>query len=205
MIDKNAMWYKMSFAKYGSNVARWRFSANNLKDMSKVWRGIVENSLDASVVRWLGDKNFSWKIGNGKTTLFWEDKWCGKDSLKVDFPRLFRLAKLKYASVFDYSSNYGFSNVNWEDIFVRPLLDREMGILSRLIDRVSCVVMVPEVEDRILWDHEKDGEFSVKQLSKLLSKGEGEGPVFVFDKIWKLKVPPRVRIFFGYWPLIESL
>lgn len=137
MIDKNAMWYKMSFAKYGSNVARWRFSANNLKDMSKVWRGIVENSLDASVVRWLGDKNFSWKIGNGKTTLFWEDKWCGKDSLKVDFPRLFRLAKLKYASVFDYSSYYGFSNVNWEDIFVRPLLDREMGILSRLIDGVT--------------------------------------------------------------------
>ncbi|KAK5840996.1 hypothetical protein PVK06_009904 [Gossypium arboreum] len=118
--------------------------------MSKVWRGIFENSLDARVVRWLGDKNFSWKIGNGKTTLFWEDKWCGKDPLKVDFPRLFRLAKLKYASVFDYSSNYGFSNVNWEDIFVRPLLDREMGILSRLIDRVSCVVLVPEVEDRIL-------------------------------------------------------
>ncbi|TYH29996.1 hypothetical protein ES288_A01G058600v1 [Gossypium darwinii] len=106
------MWSKVISAKYGSNVARWRFSANKLKDMSQVWRGIVENSLDASVARWVRDKDFSWKIGNGKTTFFWKDKWCGKDPLKVDFPRLFHLAKLKYGSVFDYSSNSGFSNVN---------------------------------------------------------------------------------------------
>lgn len=86
--------------------------------MSTVWRGIVKNSLDARVARWMGDKDFSWKIGNGKVTFFWVDKWCGNGPLNLDFPRLFRLAKLKNGSVFYYSFNSGFCNVKWEDLFV---------------------------------------------------------------------------------------
>lgn len=51
MVGKKTLWNKVISAKYGSNVERWRFSTNRLKDLSKVWRGIVENSLDARVVR----------------------------------------------------------------------------------------------------------------------------------------------------------
>lgn len=71
MVDKNVMWSKVILAKYGSTTKQWRFGANNLKDMSTVWRGIVEKSFDARVNRWMGDKDFKWKVGNGKDTLFW--------------------------------------------------------------------------------------------------------------------------------------
>ncbi|KAA3462827.1 putative Transposon TX1 [Gossypium australe] len=91
-VDKKALWSKVILDNYGTNVTRWRFSANKLKDMSTIWRRIVENSLDARV----------------------------------------------------------------------PLLDRESGILFRLIDRVSDVVLVPEVEDRILWAHDNKRGFLVK-------------------------------------------
>lgn len=49
----------------------------------------MENSRDATIAKWLGNKDFRWKIGNGKSIMFWEDVWCGSRPLKVDFPRLF--------------------------------------------------------------------------------------------------------------------
>ncbi|TYG88301.1 hypothetical protein ES288_A12G011300v1 [Gossypium darwinii] len=128
--------------------------------------------MDVRVAKWMGDKDFSWKLGNGKTTLFWVDKWCGNGILKQDFPRLFSLAKSKNSSIFDYSFNNGFCNVKWDVLFVRPLLDREMEILGHIIERVSSVILVPEVEDQLLWPHDSKGEFSVKLLSKLLLEGE---------------------------------
>ncbi|MBA0692313.1 hypothetical protein Goari_009884, partial [Gossypium aridum] len=127
--------------------------------------------------------------------MFWVDIWCGNSPLKLEFPRLFRLAKLKNGMVIDYSNNSGFSKVKWEDIFIRPLLDRELGILSRLTERVKSVVLVPDLEDSLNWTHDNKGEFSVKKLTNLLIEGEGDEINFAFDKIWKLKVPPRVRNF----------
>ncbi|TYI20105.1 hypothetical protein ES332_A07G212600v1 [Gossypium tomentosum] len=49
--------------------------------------------------------------------------------------------------------------------------------------------------DQLLWAHDIKGEFSVKQLSKLLLERDGDDSIFVFDRIWKLKVPPKVRNF----------
>ncbi|KAH1084275.1 hypothetical protein J1N35_024036 [Gossypium stocksii] len=137
MVDKKALWRKVILAKYGTKTKLWRYGANDLKEMSTVWRGIVENSLDERVSRWVGDKDFYWKLGNGKTVLFLEDQWCGDGPLNLDFPRLFRLAKFKSSSVLCYSSNNGFSNTNWENLFVRPLLDREKVLLVHLIERVN--------------------------------------------------------------------
>ncbi|TYJ28564.1 hypothetical protein E1A91_A06G008500v1 [Gossypium mustelinum] len=126
-----AKWSKVILAKYGSNAKQWRF-------------GIVENSFDARVNMWMGDKDFKWKVGNGKYTLFWGDHWCGNCPLKFEFPRLFHLAKFKNGSVFYYSLEGGFCNVNWEGFFVRALLDREWGMISRLLDWVGGVVLIPE-------------------------------------------------------------
>ncbi|TYH87967.1 hypothetical protein ES332_D01G154800v1 [Gossypium tomentosum] len=49
--------------------------------------------------------------------------------------------------------------------------------------------------DRLIWAHDNKGEFSVKKLTNLLIEGERDDINFAFDKIWKLKVPPRVRNF----------
>ncbi|KAG8497321.1 hypothetical protein CXB51_008519 [Gossypium anomalum] len=76
-----------------------------------------------------------------------------------------------------------------------------MEILGRLIERVSNVILVPEVEDQLLWAHDSKGEFSVKQLSKLLLEGEGDDSIFAFDRLWKLKVPPRVNNFEEFYSL----
>ncbi|KAK5837396.1 hypothetical protein PVK06_013206 [Gossypium arboreum] len=93
--EKEALWRKVILAKYGSNIQSWRFKTTNKKDMSVLWRGIVENAKDEKVSKWVGPEAFFWKIGNRKSTLFWWDIWCGDRPLKSVFPRLFRLAKNK--------------------------------------------------------------------------------------------------------------
>ena len=41
------------------------------------------------------------KIGDGKSTLFWDDIWLGDSSLKVQFPRVYALESDKSALVQD--------------------------------------------------------------------------------------------------------
>lgn len=127
--------------------------------------------------------------------MFREDIWRGNRPLRVEYPRLFRLAKIKNEVVKDYSLLNGFKEVNWLDFFTRPLLDRELVSLIGLKEKVGMKVLVSDVEDRLIWVHDSKGVFSVKKLSKLLLEVGVEDLSFNFDKIWKLKVPPRVRSF----------
>ncbi|KAH1073759.1 hypothetical protein J1N35_026087 [Gossypium stocksii] len=55
--------------------------------MLVVWKGIVENSKDLFVAKWMGFDSFRWEIGNGDKCLFWEDIWCGNRPLRVEYPR----------------------------------------------------------------------------------------------------------------------
>ncbi|KAH1063332.1 hypothetical protein J1N35_028319 [Gossypium stocksii] len=80
--------------------------------MSVVWSGIVENSKLEEVSKWIRSESVRWVIGNGKSVLFWEDIWCGIRPLKVEFPRLFKLATVKNIVVKDVAKNNGFEEVH---------------------------------------------------------------------------------------------
>lgn len=41
-VERDALWRKVIDAKYGSRAQQWRFWTFNKKEMSVVWRGIVE-------------------------------------------------------------------------------------------------------------------------------------------------------------------
>ncbi|MFQ6652468.1 hypothetical protein Gotur_024315 [Gossypium turneri] len=95
----------------------------------------------------------------------------------------------------DYSRNNRFSRVKWNELFTRSLLEREEEMLRRLEDRVSSTELVLRVEDLLCWVHDSNREFTVSKCSELLII-DGEDDInFAFDKIWKLKVPLRVRSF----------
>ncbi|MBA0700632.1 hypothetical protein Goari_005670 [Gossypium aridum] len=145
------MWRKVILVKYGSNLERWRFRTTYLKDLSIFWRGIVENSKDVNVSKRVGNEALCWRVGNGRTTMFWVDIWCGNCPLKLEFPRLFRLVRQKGSMVANYSRNNVFNRLKWSELFTRSLLEREEEILCRLEDRVNSIELVPGVEDRLCW------------------------------------------------------
>ncbi|KAH1114716.1 hypothetical protein J1N35_008094 [Gossypium stocksii] len=81
-----------------------------------------------------------------------------------------------------------------EALWRKIIAAKEMVLLNRLNEIVCNKVLVPDMEDKLLWVHDINGEFSVKKLSKLFIEERVVGLSFDFDKIWKLKVPPRVRV-----------
>ncbi|KAG8473851.1 hypothetical protein CXB51_036041 [Gossypium anomalum] len=163
--------------------------------MLVVWRGIIENTKDSIVAKWVGNESFHWLVGNGNSIIFWEDIWCGDRPLRVEFPRLFRLSLNKNGFVKDFSKSNGVKEFDWAVFFSHRLLDREVNMVSRLMEAISGMVLIPEVEDRLIWIHDKQGEFSVRKLSELLICAETIDFRFAFDRIWNLKVPPKVKSF----------
>ena len=66
------------------------------KDLKKVW---VSEGWGSSF-----EDEISWKVGDGKDVLFWEDYWLGQDALKRVFLRLISLCPIKYAKVAEIGS-----------------------------------------------------------------------------------------------------
>jgi hypothetical protein len=57
------------------------------------------------------------------------------------------------------------------------------------------------------WDQERHGCYSVKSAYKLLFNGKSEGvhnqqPSSSSDRLWKLEIPPKVRVF--WWRVLHE-
>jgi len=46
-------------------------------------------------------RSFGRKIGDGKTTKMWMERWLGNESFQEEFPRLFQLEENKEALIAD--------------------------------------------------------------------------------------------------------
>ncbi|KAK5786883.1 hypothetical protein PVK06_041531 [Gossypium arboreum] len=125
-----------------------------------------------------GVDSFYWKIGNGKSALFWWDNWCRDRPLKLIYPRLFHLAKSKDCTVAEVVCMLGNGSSSWNEYFTRPLLDREQGLCKELAERVNGTVLNLNIEDRLCWAKDKGGDFLVKKCTKLLMLDDGENNMF---------------------------
>jgi len=125
---------------------------------------------------------------NGSRVLFWHDKWCGEQPLKVQFPNLFRIACTRDATVHELLSwNWGQSQ--WNITFIRRLNDWEeesiLSLLSLLAD--LDVDVHAEGEDKIILSLESKGTFFVKSLCQRMLGSNGVD--FPAKAIWKSKAP----------------
>lgn len=145
--------------------------------------------------KWVRVESFYWRIGNGRTVLFGIDIWCGNMPLKQGFLRLFRLTRYKESSVADFFRFAGLCRYDWNEFFTRSLLGREEVMRRELVERVSGMVLISDMEDKLCWANDKNEEFLVKKCSELLISDEGVDINFSCDKFWKLNVPPTVRSF----------
>lgn len=68
--------------------------------------------------------NVSFKIGNGKSTKFWEDPWCSELSLCLSFPTHYAMVGLKKSLLGDL-----WVNGNWDFKFGRAFNDWELEII----------------------------------------------------------------------------
>ncbi|XP_039054282.1 uncharacterized protein LOC120196577 [Hibiscus syriacus] len=186
-MERGALWRSVISHKYGSGDLPWLVSLEDIKKASITWRGIVKNLSSESIAKWMSGKSFRWVVGDGKSA-----KWR-----KSQHPHIYRLALRKYITVRDMISAGEWKNLDSAALFERQFLDREFNTVRIIKREVDDVSLNSFLADRIIWVHETDGLFKVKKMTYLLLSDEYFEDVYLFnfDRIWSLKVPPKVKYF----------
>ncbi|KAK8697718.1 hypothetical protein V6N13_113856 [Hibiscus sabdariffa] len=72
-------------------------------------------------------------------------------------------------------------------------MDKEKMWLEDLFSVILVARVTPGMVDKLNWVHYKARIFSVKKLTQLMLNDGLEVPIFDYNRIWKLKVPPKIK------------
>ncbi|XP_071694715.1 uncharacterized protein [Rutidosis leptorrhynchoides] len=100
-IETNCLWTNIIRSIYGIDGGLSSRDGSTHLSTSGVWNNIIHAGLQIDELNISFVKSFKKSIGDGRSTLFWEEVWCGSEALKNVFPRIFRLEQDKNASIRD--------------------------------------------------------------------------------------------------------
>ena len=184
-VERDALWRRVVMEKYGSMEGGWMTKAPTGPYGVGLWKFI-----------WNGWDKFSrlltFDVGDGTRIRFWDDVWCNGEPLKLVFPELYRIARVKDAVVADHMQFRGGS-MYWEVNFTRPIQDWELDSVSAFLEILYSVTIHRNEEDKLIWKPSPEKGFQVKFFYKeICSPGVG---AFPWKSIWKTKAPPRIAFF----------
>jgi len=177
------IWQEIVRRKYLKK-AMIRMLTKNPKN-SPVWNDLLK-------VRHIYLKGRMMRVGNGKSTSFCHDKWCGLVPLADKFRELYQINVEKKCSVEEMKRK------NWRPSFRRWLHEDLQNQYRRLPDIVFRYRLNSD-KDYARWDSEKSGIFSVNSTYKHLCRHEYG---LNFSRIWKAKLPLKTKIFM--WLVIQN-
>ncbi|XP_026443576.1 uncharacterized protein LOC113343658 [Papaver somniferum] len=182
--EKSHLWYKLIAEKYGCSFSSWTpekvYSAHGVS----CWRTIVEAGA-------LITANYSLSIHSGENTSFWHDIWRGELCLMDSFSNLYKLDKLKNASLADHIT----SDNSWKFDFKRTLTNDEVDSLAALLQVIdSTPPILDTLPDVTRWPLNSDETFSVKSLYSKVIREDGVAN-FPYDFVWVHGIPPKVNFF----------
>ncbi|XP_057809125.1 uncharacterized protein LOC131023599 [Salvia miltiorrhiza] len=145
-------------------------------------------------------------IGNGKNTLFWEDRWVGHKPLKFVFPRLFQLCVEKKAVISDLG-RWANSEWIWDLKWRRELFDREKPMINELLSFISGLDPVASKDDGWCWRASKVGVFTTSSAYKAIKdmrKNEVGSTSFNkrSEKAWKIRAPQKAKV--TVWRILRN-
>ena len=113
--------------------------------------------------------------------------------LKNLFLDLFRMARLKYATVKEVVSWNGDVS-HWDLIFVRSLNDWQEDSVCNLLTVLANKNVLSQNNDEIVWPFNFKGSFTVKSFCSTQVE-DLDGCDFPAKSIWKPKTPTKVCFF----------
>jgi hypothetical protein len=131
----------------------------------------------------------SFVIKDGTKVRFWEDTWIRDKPLKLQYPNLYNIAREPHTTI---SKIMATSPLNIS--FRRALVDNNLRDCLALVARISHVQLT-EGSDLLKWSLTKSGLFTVRSLYHHLID---TNPPFQHWKIWKMRIPLKIRIFLWF-------
>ncbi|GJY27531.1 reverse transcriptase domain, reverse transcriptase zinc-binding domain protein, partial [Tanacetum coccineum] len=139
---------------------------------SGVWKDIVKIEEEIDGVGLKFSSSCIGVLGDGRDIRFWVDRWVDNGRLCDRFPRLFYLDRRKEGSVRDKGS-WCNDNWSWEWDWVRNIRGRGQW----------------------RWRLGEDGEFMVKELTRLIEEKTLHVESGGHETLWNNLVPKKVNIF----------
>lgn len=166
------------------------------KDSSYIIKDMLGIQSNVACANLLSVSCFQWKIGNGELIKFWEDSWHISGPLMNLYPRLYRITRLKFCSIKIFCSLWEEKGVSDNSLWLRPISSRDEEMLNFLSITLQDINL-NETRDILGWKPGK-GAFLAKEFANLLSINhqKGNSRSHIWEIIWKIKVPPKIIIFF---------
>jgi len=139
------------------------------------------------------EDGISWKVGDGKDVLFWEDCWLGQDALKRVFPRLFSMCPIKDAKVAEIGS-WSDGVWVWHLAWCRSLFEWEKPLVDQLYQALLEVSLVLGEADKWVWKAGGLQTFSVSSAYSLLRRDCEVVFSPTYCKLWNCKVVPSTLV-----------
>jgi len=128
-------------------------------------------------------------IKNVSQVRFWEDIWLGNTPLRQQYPQLYNIARRKHDMVGQVLLA-PTPNLSWR----RDLIGNKLAMWNDLAARLAPITLSHD-EDEFRWNLDPAGVFSVKShYWGLISQNVPN----VNKKLWKLKLPLKIKIFLRY-------
>jgi hypothetical protein len=131
----------------------------------------------------------SFQIKNGEQIRFLEDKWLGNYSFEHQYPTLYNIVRRKNDTI-----SKVLSAVPLSISFRRYLSGNNLILWNNLVGRIAQVQLV-DTEDVFRWDLHQSGQFFIHSMYQALINN---GLVPTNNKIWKVWIPLKIKIFMWY-------
>jgi hypothetical protein len=150
---EHGLWQTLVKAKYGVNKGITRVGMKF--DDSPVWKDLLK-------VKHLYLKGRMMVVGNGQSTDFWKDAWCGTISFYDRFPQLFDICSQQIITVAEAEE------LGWQFNYRRWMNPEIQSQWRQMRDSLAMVALNNDT-DKPKWKFTKNGIFSVKSLYEKLS------------------------------------
>ena len=207
LMDKEGLWYKAVYSRYGEHRGRLREGGAT---GSAWWREIVkiQNGIGVEGGSWF-EESISKRLGNGLNTFFWSDCWVGTESFMERFRRLFDLSIHKDLSVGEmYSLGWDEHGEAWS--WRRRLLAWEEELVVEIRNLLTNVILQDTQLDVWLWQPNIGDGYTVRGVYQMPMRQEMHNHDVVSDAPWHKSVPLKVsicawRLFRNRWPTKDNL
>jgi exonuclease III len=145
------------------------------------------------VVTAMRDASMTIKVGNGENTLFWLDNWAPVGPLCSFAPALFAATtrparrRMLHEALQDHRWAHDLSGAT------TVAMMRDFFRIWMLLRDVHLEPMQP---DALRWKWSSDGSYSASSTYRAFFNGTSE--LRGARQLWKVRAPPRVKIFFWY-------
>ncbi|GAU48540.1 hypothetical protein TSUD_282920 [Trifolium subterraneum] len=201
--NEQILWREVITARYGDEIcftADWSGLSFPVTS-SAWWKDISKLESVAGSITWIS-KALERRVGNGRSTYFWLEKWIGGSTLRDKFSRLYSLSEQKQVLISDVVlDNFDRSRLEWR----RGLFQWEKESLGQLEELVRDGILTL-YSDQWFWKLEGDCLFSVSSAyDRLAVNLYNFGPILdmesrVFKKIWSSPAPSKLIAF--SWQLL---